>query len=135
MATVSHKDIAQSIYSLTEGKSGAELERTLKDVVRFLDRKRLLGKQNAILESLNTLINKTEGIIEVNVTSSHPLTDHIKTELKHALKERYGANEVRMTEHEDKELLGGMRIEVGEEVLDLSLKNKVAQLQAHLIKA
>ncbi len=130
---LTNKNIAESIYLLTKGKSGKELADTLGNVVRFLDRKRLLGRADAILTVLRKRINQAEGIIEAKVTTVSDLSNHAKHDLKEQLIKRYHAKEIILNEDIDKGLLGGMRIEVDDEVIDLTLKNKVAKLQEYLI--
>ena len=58
MATISNNDIAQAIYLNFKDKIGDELALSLKDVVNFLHRKRLLNKSKDILLRLNKIINK-----------------------------------------------------------------------------
>ena len=50
------------------------------------------------------------------------------------LKERYKVKDVNITEIFDGKLLGGMRILVNDEIIDLSLQNKIKKLQEHLIR-
>ena len=50
------------------------------------------------------------------------------------MKKRYSAKEVALNPVLDKTLLGGMRVEVSDEVIDLTLKNKVEQLQKYLTR-
>ena len=118
----------------TKDKSGHELSNTLKDVVDFLHRKRLLNKSKDVLFKLNKIINKEKGILIVKVSSAQKLHGHEKEDLQHLLKKRYHAHEVILEEHIDERLLGGIRVEVGDEVIDLSLKNKINKLQEHLTR-
>lgn len=134
MAKLSHNEIAQSIYLLTKDKSGKELKEVLEKVVSFMERKRLLGKSEAIMSSLQKIIYKKEGIVEVGVRSVKGLSNHAKHELKDGLEKRYHAKEIIWKEGIDESLLGGVRIEVDDEVIDLTLKNKVAKLQEHLTR-
>jgi F-type H+-transporting ATPase subunit delta len=135
MATLTTNDIAQAIYSMTKGKVGAELDAISKNVVKFLARKRLLSKQKDILLRLRKIINEEEGILEARLTSARPLADKNKKELAEFLKKRYGKERVEFEERIDERLIGGFKVEVNDEVVDLSIKDKIGELQKYLTRA
>ncbi|MDP2789402.1 MAG: ATP synthase F1 subunit delta [bacterium] len=134
MANISHNDIAKAIYMSVKDKTGGQLATSLQDVVKFLARKRLLSKSPAILSSLEKIFNQEEKIIKAKVISVKKLHNETKTHLIHKLEKRYNAHKVFLEEFLDEKLLGGIRIEVEDEVIDLSMKNKINKLQEHLIK-
>lgn len=132
MTSIRNNEIARAIYLSTEGKTGSSLAKSLSDVVNFLYRKRLLSKSKEILEILRKIINQEEGILIAKVISFKKLQEETKKDLTHLLKKRYSAKEVIFEEKLDEKLLGGMRIEVNNEVIDLTIKNKIWQLQEYL---
>lgn len=134
MAKSSNKEIAEAIYKATKDQHGAELKKTLEQVVMFLSRRRLISQAPLILNWLNKIINEKEKRIIAKVTSAHKLSDRMKIDLKHDLTHRYKKDEVILEENINESLLGGMRIEVDDEVIDLTLRNKISQLQEHLMR-
>lgn len=132
MKTLTNNDIARSIYLSTKDKKGAELKDSLENVTKFLARRRLISKSKGILESLEKIINKEEGVVVARVSSVEKLSHKTKEELTHLLKKRYEAKSVTIEEILDERLLGGVRVEVWDEVLDVSIKNKIVQLQEYL---
>lgn len=134
MAIISNTDIARAIYMTTKDKTGSHLVDSLKEVVKFLARKRLLSRTNNILSTLGKIVNQEAGIVKAKVSSARKLHHETKTNLTHKLEKHYQAKEVIFEEIIDEKLLGGMRVEVEDEVIDLTLKNKINQLQAHLIR-
>lgn len=134
MTKVSSKNIAETIYELTKGKTGLELERVLSQVKNYLVEKRLLNRAPDILKKLTAIINKAEGIVEAKITSSKKLDAHKLQAIEGLLSDRYKAKKVLAFEKEDKGMLGGVKIEVGDEVIDMTYRNKIAQLQNFLIK-
>ena len=130
---LSTKHIAAAIYTSAKDKSGAERERALELSVEFLAKKNLLGKAPEILKHLERIKNEDLRIVSAKVTSSTPLTKYTEDEVKHALKKRYEAEDVILELQEDKTLVGGVKIEANDEVIDLSFKNKLNQLQNHLL--
>ncbi len=134
MAKTSTKDIAKALYESTKDKSGVELSRLLENAVAFLAKNRLLGKSPEILEQLEKIRDKDLGIVSARVTSKNPLTKHTLDEIKKTLKTRYRASDITLHTSEDSSLIGGIKIEANDELIDLSLKNKLHQLQNHLLK-
>jgi len=134
MATISNNDIARSIYLLSKGKTGAELSNILHNVTKFLARKRLLSKANDILSRLKKIIDQENGILAVKVTSGKKLGEEIKKSLVHSLKERYRVRDVNFIEKQDENLLGGVKIEANDEIIDLTVKNKIEKLKEYLTR-
>ena len=134
MAKTSNNDIARAIYLHTKGKTGSELAQSLKEAVKFLSRKRLMSKSELILKELGDIIDHEEGRLKVKIKSAAKIGDHAMHDLKKNLLNKYQAREIKVIEEENKNLLGGMRIEIEDEVIDLTLKNKIGQLQEHLTR-
>ncbi len=134
MAKVSNNDIARAIYFLSKDKNESELHSLFKNVTKFLYRKRLLPKSKEILKSLAKIMNKDEGRVVAKVSSSRVLKEEAKKDLKKILGEHYKAKEVILEEVLNKELFGGVKIEVGDEKIDNTVSYKIKKLQEHLTR-
>ena len=134
MATLSNNDIAHAIYLVSKDKTHTELHDVNKKVVEFLARRQLLSKTPDILERLDKIINYESEKIVVKVSSARKLKEELKKELIFFLKKRYKVKEVVLTETLDEKLLGGVRLEINDEIIDLTVKNKIKKLQEHLIR-
>ena len=132
MASISNNNIARAVYAASKEKSMADQPVFLKNVVQFLARKKLLSKSGDILGRLNKIINDEEGKVAVKISSAEKISDHTKKELMQSLSKRYGGKEIILEEHLDEKLLGGLRIEVNDEVIDLTIANRMKKLQEHL---
>lgn len=124
MSKISIHNIAIAIYESTASP---------KEVVRFLNKRRLLSKSEEILNELEKVIYKEKGIIKMKVESATELSEHKQKELEHEMREKYGAKHIESEYFENRSLLGGIKIEIGEEVIDTTYKNKLDQLATHLI--
>lgn len=133
MTTISNNDIAHAIYLATRDKNKEEQSLVYGRVVKFLGRRRLLPKAPEILYRLNNIINNYEGRIIARVSSGAEMNEIAKKELKETLARRYSAKEVAMVNVIDEKLLGGFKVEVGDEVIDLTIKKKINKLQEYLI--
>ncbi len=134
MTTLSNNDIARAIYLVSRDKTGRELKEVYTNVVRFLFRRRLLSKSRDILERLDKIINNEKGRIVAKITTARKLRGESKREILHFLRKRYRAKEAVLAEMLDEKLLGGVKIEVGDEIIDLTVKNKIKKLQEHLTR-
>ena len=134
MKSYSPKTIAQAIYNSTKGKDGAELKYVLDNTVIFLKKNKLLSKQKDILQHLQDIYDHEEKIVRVKITTATKLTHKLREELEEILKKKYKAKDIDIDNTEDESLIGGIKLEVKDEVMDLSFANKLYQLQKYLIK-
>ena len=132
MAKISNKEIALAIYSALRGKKGTELKSALESVIHFLSRRRLLSQTGQILSHLQKIEDKESGILRIKLESTHSAGTNLKRQLKKILEKRYRVKEVIFDEKVKPELLGGVRLETEDEVIDLSLKGKINRLKEHL---
>ncbi|HEV7701908.1 MAG TPA: F0F1 ATP synthase subunit delta [Candidatus Paceibacterota bacterium] len=135
MAKISPKNAALAIYDATLGKSGAELALTLKNGVKTLSDKRLLSQSEEILGALQGIIDKKTNTIRMKITAAKALGAEEKKKLEHQIKEKYKAEKVESEFFEKSDLLGGIRIEVGDEVIDSTYKSKLNKLENFLIQS
>jgi F-type H+-transporting ATPase subunit delta len=133
MSKISDKNIAEGVYKAVKGKTGAELESVLASTFLLLAKKGLLKRSEVVIDALHEIINKENKVIDAKLYSAVKLTPENIKEIVDALKTRYGAETVNVSEFIDESLIGGIKITVGDEVLDLTFKKKVAQLKKHLL--
>ena len=133
MATVLNNNIAEAIYLASVEKGQTEQPIFFKKVVQFLVKKRLLSKAPDILFRLNKIINDKEGRIIARVSSVEKISEAARKELVHNLSKRYAGKTVVLEEKLNPKLLGGYKIEVDDEIIDLTIKNRINTLQEHLI--
>jgi len=77
------------------------------------------------------LKNGQEGVKEAQIASAFPLDDAALMALKAGLETRFKAR-IEATVSLDAELIGGVRIAVGDEVIDASVRGKLANMAAAL---
>ena len=134
MKKISSKDIAEAVYNATEGKSGSDLALLLKRSAQMLKEKRLLGKSEDVLRALQNILDEKSGAMRIKVFTAMAMDSGEKKKLENEIKEKYKAKKVISEFFEKKELLGGMRVEIGDEVLDTTYKSQLSKLEKFLIK-
>lgn len=66
------------------------------------------------------------GMVEAVVASAHPLTPAVVADIEALLKDRYpSAKTVKIDNRIDQNLVGGVRVELPHETLDLSVRSKL----------
>lgn len=134
MAKISSKTIAEAIYEAAKGKSGSDLTTVLLRSAQLLKDKRMLGKSKDILNALQSIIEKKTGVLRMKVTTAKRMESEEIKKLENEIKEKYQVQTVVSEFFEKPELLGGARIEVLDEVLDTTYKNKLRKLENFLIR-
>ena len=133
MAKISIKNLARAIYESSFEKVGTDLDSILAKSVVFMRDKKLIGKKKEILNALEDIINKEKGIIKVRVSTSQKLKTEAHKEIEDFIKKKYKAKEVYIEIIENPKILGGIKIEIGDDIIDTTLLNKIHQLQNYLI--
>ena len=111
-----------------------EALKNLPQAVRFIqvliDAKRL-NLLSAICVQVETLLDDRKGISRAIVTSARELNAAQQKAAQQALSARYGKT-VEAVFHTDASLLGGLKLECNGELLDGSIKTRLAKLQEEL---
>lgn len=86
----------------------------------FLEQKRRLPALAAVAERFEGLCDEARGILRVQVTSAHPLSDDQRRQLRDRLGRKLG-RDIRDEVDVDPALIGGFRVRAGDRVYDLSV--------------
>lgn len=86
-----------------------------------------------IAQAYRALVDERMGRVRVEVAISHAPDDTLQKEIRRALEARTG-REVIPTFTVDPELLGGMVVRMGDEILDGSVKSRMAGLRRRLLE-
>lgn len=120
-----------SIFDDVLGKDiPAEVQEFLKLVIHN-------GKVQAIPEiakKFNELLNQANGEAEVLIESAFPMTDAQVSDFLKALEKKFPGIKLLPTVVVDKSLIGGVRVKVGDQALDGTVKSRLAQLQDALTR-
>ena len=121
---------AEQLYQLVLGVSG-DLTAEQQNFVRVLVENERLQVLPEIRDLFVALKNEHEGVMEAHIASAFPLDDAALAALKADLEARFKAA-INVTVTLAPELIGGVRIAVGDEVIDASVRGKLANMAAAL---
>ncbi len=134
MQKLSPKILASALHEATKGQSATESAQTVKGFVNLLVKKRMISKSEDVIEAYRKLTLGEKGIVEAEVTTSHPLAPEAEENIKKFVKEEFGAKEVEIHHKLEESLLGGMKLKVGDTIIDGTLKGRLNHLQILLTK-
>jgi len=121
----------EQLYSLFLDVSGNGLTPELQKFVRVLVDNERLQLLPEIRDLFVDYKNEHEGVLEAEIASAFPLDDAALTRLKADLEQRF-KKQLQVKVSLDPELIGGVRITVGDEVIDASVRGKLANMAAAL---
>lgn len=134
MAITTNNNIARAINLASKGYDKENEHLFFQKVIKFLNKRRLLRQAPDILQKLERIRNNEDGIIAAEIKSPKKLDESIKKSLTDILAKHYSAKSVNFTEKLDEKLLDGWKIEINDEIIDLSMRNRINKLKEHLIK-
>ena len=127
------KVTAQQKKELLGSIVGDRMDTVVKNLVSLVidnHRETLLGH---IEEQFDELKREQEKVVRARITSAQPLTDPQRDDIISALERRYG-KKVEAELDVDASLLGGARVQVGDQVIHASVRDALAQMAAALTR-
>ena len=106
LGRLSEKKLSEEIaaYLLSEGRTG-ELDSLLRDIMQY---------------------RADRGIVEVVAVSARPLSVKVRRDIEGQVRELYpAAKTIIISEELDPEVIGGVKIELANQQLDLSIRSKL----------
>jgi F-type H+-transporting ATPase subunit delta len=119
--------VAGLFISILAGKLSGDAE----NLVRVLSENGRLELLPAIREQFEALKNEREGVMEAEVQSAFTLSDAQLADLVGRLEKKFG-RKVKAKVTVDKELIGGVRLLIGDKVIDGSARAQLSALETAL---
>jgi len=108
-----------------------KVSRPVVGLLNVLVDKRREQLLDAIVTEFNDLMDEHEGRIQASVTSARPIGPELAAELQAALEQRL-ARPVTLSQKIDPGLIGGMKVNVGDRVLDGTLRRALLDMRRTL---
>lgn len=121
----------QQVYELIEGVAKVQLPAAAQNFLRTVIENGRLAALPEIAVQFRALKNSQAGSSDAVVYSAFPIDSAKLGEVSGALEKRFG-RKLNLTVQEDPSLIGGIRVVVGDEVLDTSVKARLEQMKAAL---
>lgn len=131
MAIVDPKLSDDQVYGLFTGVLAKPLPTEGQNFVRTLIANGRLALLAEIARQFNQLKNAQEGVADADIVSAFPMVDAQVAELIGALEKKFGVK-LRAKVAVDASLIGGVRVTVGDEVLDGTVRTRLEQMRIAL---
>jgi len=118
---------ADQLYGLFASLAGEAMFAQSQNLVRVLIENRRLSLVPEIRDLFEDLKNEREGIVEARITSAFPLEDASLATLVADLEKRF-KRRIQPMVTVDPGLIGGVCVQVGDEVIDGSVRGKLASM-------
>ncbi|MGB8699849.1 MAG: ATP synthase F1 subunit delta [Thermosynechococcaceae cyanobacterium] len=100
----------------------------------LIDRRRVFLLEG-ICRQYRVLLRKLKNTVLAEVTSTLDLSDEQRQSIVHKVREMTGAAEVELDTKIDRDLIGGVIVKVGSQVLDASIKGQLRRIGVSLLNA
>ena len=124
---------AKQKKEIFDAAAGGKLDEITRRLVALLvdnHREVLIG---SIAEQFEELKHDHDKVLRAKITSAQPLSDPQRDEIVTALEKRYG-KKVEADVDVDPQLLGGARVQIGDQVINASVRDALAQMAAALTR-
>ena len=111
---------------------GKGLTKQQINFLRMLIGARRLGVAPQILQLFSALNAESEGVVNATVTSAYELSASEQEKLKTSIGERYNKS-CNLETRVDLGLIGGAIIKIGDSVIDLSLRGRLANMESKIL--
>ncbi|WP_318617011.1 F0F1 ATP synthase subunit delta [Sporosarcina sp. YIM B06819] len=105
---------------------------TLNALYVLLDGKRI-NEVIHFVDEFNTFANDSASIAEATVFSTQPLSDEQSQSISNAFAQKVGKQSLKLNNIIDPTLLGGIRLQIGNQIYDSSVSAKLERLKRDLI--
>jgi F-type H+-transporting ATPase subunit delta len=122
----------EQVQALIAGVIGRPLGSAAANLLAMVLENGRLSAMSEIAAQFQALVDAETGISQARVDSAFPLDDAQLAELRATMERRFG-RKLEMTVAIDPELIGGVRVAVGDEVLDTSIRARLEQMKAALV--
>jgi F-type H+-transporting ATPase subunit delta len=122
---------AGQVYDVVAGVAGGALDAKIGNLLRAVIDNGRLAALPEIAAQFRALVNASSGVSDATVFSAFPIDAAQLAEVVAALEKRFGRRLNAKVEI-DPELIGGVRVVVGDEVLDTSVRARLEQMKVAL---
>ena len=125
------KAAPEQVFDLICAAAGQALSAPVQNLLRaVIDNGRLAAVPEMAIQAQG-LLDARSGISQARVASAFPVSDEQLQELRAVLEKRFG-RKLELIVEVDTSLIGGIRAEVGDEVLDTSVKARLDRMKTAL---
>ena len=108
-----------------------ELSKLTENFIGLIIKKNRVHYILEMIRAFNDLLSELKGIKSANITSAYKLSDEKVSKIKMKLKDKFNSD-FNINLLTDSSLIGGLKIQVGSQMIDSSIKNQLNLLKAKM---
>ena len=118
---------SRKFTTLDEALAGVEPK--ARSLAKLLVRKRRIGLAGELAAAFEALVNAERGVALARVTTATALSAGGRESIAAAVRRTTGATDVQLDEQVDREILGGAIVQVGDHIIDGSVRTRLRGLR------
>ncbi|MDH4330511.1 MAG: ATP synthase F1 subunit delta [Candidatus Moranbacteria bacterium] len=131
---ITQKQYAQALYDLTKGKNQEEIDAVVLEFSKELKKNRKMRMLGGIIEKFEQIYNAENEIVIADVVSATKLSEEQVANIIEFVKKKYKTKEAVLNQKIKKDIVGGIILKVGDDVIDGSVRGKIIELRKKLIQ-
>ena len=129
--TTNQEDLSKVINKIAENN---KFEHLFKNFLNFLIQKRRFFFIERILKSFIEICSRKRGELKAELKSAKELSSNEITKITEELTKNFNSK-IKLNYKHDKSLIGGLVFQVGSNMIDTSIKNKLQQIENRMVEA
>ncbi len=126
-------EIARALFEEAKGKDHTAVDLLTTNTVKLLAKGELAKDGEAVLQELERLENDEAKIVQAEVESKGSLGEHESKEIEDFIHHKFPHHHVSLSHTVNPNIIGGVKIKIGDEVWDLTLNRQLSNLKTHLV--
>lgn len=110
-----------------------DASKTVANLVQMLFDYGRIAALPAVADDFDQQAQAAAGIVNGTIVSAVPLTQQQEAQLSTAIATKLSAKEAHLTSVVDPSVIGGVRVEAANRIIDGTVKNRIAQIRAALL--
>lgn len=124
---IAKREIVQALFELAQ-ENPKNIKKIVEEFYSYLLHQKKTKILPFIFEELDKIEKEKQGIKEIEIESTHPLSDEQKEEIKNLFK----AKKVIIQEKINPRLIGGIIIKTDDKIFDASIKSNLERLKEEM---
>lgn len=130
---ISARQYAQTLHDLTTKADRADVPKIIGRFVHEMKKNGHIKIGKQIIDQFEMIYNVHNHITKAKITTAHDIDANQKSQIESYIKRMYSSQKVEATYEKDATITGGVIIRVGSEILDASIRKRMAVLSKNLI--
>lgn len=127
MKRITVKQYAAALYELTKDLPASKIDKAVEAFLSTLKKNQVLSKIDSIMGAFTAYAKKQEGILELGITSAHPLDKKMIQQIAASF-----GKQAETAENVNPALIGGVIVRSGDVIFDGSAVTQIKKLQEQL---